>query len=123
MVSPPFSVQTYIEVHESRLSEFISEHYGRPWRMQQGLMLGQDTYMILDVDAGEEVDGWCNMDQTPEQLVQEWLDLPLNPEGKPEWHWKMDFERDHYIDAALLMNDLCKKGIVEPGRYLITIWW
>ena len=46
----PVQEKTYLEVWESELSRFVSAYYNRPWSMQQGEMLGQNTYRELDVD-------------------------------------------------------------------------
>ena len=77
-----------------------------------------------------------------------WLDrdpnAPLNPSkqelkqcnyywGKTEEdekHWKEDksnihmfYERNFYPDFQTVANDLCEKGLLEPGDYTIDIDW
>lgn len=122
-INPPFTASSYIEVWESAFSKFVSETYGRPWRMQQqGEMLGQDTYSIIEVD-GVSSDGW---DVGEEQTqLDEWLALPYPDPAlrDEEWLQKMTFEREHGVSADVILWDLCRRGIIEPGKYLILVWW
>lgn len=112
-----FETKTYIEVWESDLSEFVSEFYGRPWRMQQGEMLSQNTYKIIDVSPdGTE---WDEPEDS-EKILQSWLALPYTDSG---WEEDMRFERDNYLDVDVVLWDLCRKGIAPEGKYLITVWW
>lgn len=111
-----FKTHTYIDVEELKLSEFVTQTYGRPWRMQQGELLGQDTYRIIEVDA-ERPEFWTA--EEAEQKLREWLALPA-----PTNHWEeTDFERDKYISVDIILWDLCRRGIAPAGEYLIRIWW
>lgn len=120
MTSPSiFKSKTYIDVEEIDLSKFVSEYYGRPWRMQQqGDCMAQNTYEIIDVDP--EGTSW----ETPEELdqrIEEWLALPI-PDPN-DWKAVMDFERETFITAEVALWDLCRRGIAPVGKYLIRVWW
>lgn len=117
----PVQEKTYLEVWESELSRFVSAYYGQPWSMQQGEMLGQNTYRELDVDPqGPEF----NSALAAEQHLREWLALEPPPgQSRDDWAWKMDMERDHYISVDTIMWDLCRKGVIPAGKYLIKVWW
>lgn len=109
----PVQEKTYLEVSESELSRFVSAYYNRPWSMQQGEMLGQNTYRELDVDPqGPEF----NSALAAEQHLREWL--ALEPPAQ-----KMDMEGDRYISVDTIMWDLCRKGVIPAGKYLIKVWW
>lgn len=109
-----FKEHTYIDVEELDLAEFVSKTYGRPWRMQQGEMLGQDTYRIIEVEA-DRPDGWF-LSEAEDQL-REWLALPTNELA--DW----EFMREHYLPVDIILWDLCRKGIAPAGEYLIRVWW
>ena len=113
-----FKTKTYIEVWESDLSKFVSEFYGLPWRLQQqGDAMGQNTYLKIDVSS--EGTDWESPEEC-EQKLQEWRALP-KPEG---WEEVMNFERDHQaLSVDVVLWDLCRKGIIPEGEYLITVWW
>lgn len=113
-----FQRRSYIEVLESDLSKFVAEHYGRPWRMQQqGDMLGQHTYQKIqvtpegtDFDAPEEL----------ERQINHWLSLP---HPGTDWLAVMNFEREQYVGADVVLWDLCRCGLIPEGEYLILVWW
>lgn len=109
-----FETKTYIDVEELDLAEFVTKTYGRPWRMQQGEMLHQDTYRIIEVDP-ERPDGW--FDYEAENQLQEWLALPTD--DMEDW----EFVRERYLSVDIILWDLCRRGIAPAGEYLIRIWW
>lgn len=109
-----FKPKTYIDVEELRLAEFVTETYGRPWRMQQGEMLHQDTYRIIEVDP-ERPDGW-HFHEAVKQL-EDWLALPTDTMA--DW----EFMREHYLSVDIILWDLCRRGIAPAGEYLIRVWW
>lgn len=113
-----FQEKTYFEVWESDLSEFVARTYGRPWRLQQqGDMLGQNTY--LKIDVSQEGTDFSDAEEAEKEL-QAWLALPHPGDG---WKEVMDFERDQGLSVEIILWDLCRQGIIPEGEYLITVWW
>lgn len=100
-------------VWESDLSEFVSAIYGRPWRMQQGEMLGQNTYW------NEEVTGTEPWEEGERQLA-EWLALSHPGDG---WEEVMYFERYNYLGREVVLWDLCRRGLIPAGSYQVQVWW
>lgn len=84
---------------------FVSEHYGHEWRMSQW-EAGQDSYRTEDVSSdpdGSEFDDAAVI----ERRLALWLSGP-DTEDPP---------------ADMILWDLCRKGVIPPGTYLITKWW
>lgn len=107
----------YFDVWESDLSEFVSKLHGRPWSLQQGQMLGQNTYVDVVVDP-EGPDYY-----TPEEALEklsEWLEYP-DPET--DFSRKLDFIREKHLDVEIVMWDLCRRKLIQPGKYHIRVWW
>lgn len=117
MTSLKYTVADYYDVWESDLSEYVSELYGRPWSLQQGQMLGQNTY--VDVDVMSEGPDYYNDEEVEEQLT-EWLNYP-DPEASFER--KLDFIRERHLDVVIVMWDLCRRELIPPGKYHIRVWW
>ena len=120
MTSPSiFKQKTYIDVEEIELSKFVSEYYGRPWKMQQqGDCLAQNTYDIVDVDP--EGTEWASAEEA-EQEINDWLAKPV-PDPN-DWKAVMDFERETFVAADVVLWDLCRRGIAPVGEYLIRVSW
>lgn len=56
--------------------------------------------------------------------------LTFTVEAKePEYDWDRDelekftSNRTSDCSTSLILNDMCRKGIIEPGNYLINISW
>ncbi len=114
--------KTYFEIWESDLSKFISEHYNRPYRMQQqGEMMGQNSYDKIEVH--KDGDDWTGCDGfgSPEecrQMIEEWLAV-----DHTVFDYDFKFMREHYVPVDVLMWDLCQRNVIPPGEYLILVWW
>ena len=104
-----YEEKTYFELWEHEFSQFVSDFYGRPWSMQQGMCLGQNTYQTANIPEGECVG-----------KVDAWLNLPYDPDAP---YAAMHFERDHYVWYAAILDDLHAKGVIPAGNYLIKVWW
>jgi hypothetical protein len=101
------------------LDEFISNHYKRPFVLQQGEypeeMLSQNSVVFATVPQEEY------LDEDARVYLDNWLAWPI-PE-KDDWQGKMEFERKNYIPIEILLDDLYRKGKVPAGKYLIHVWW
>ena len=116
-----YSWKQYFEINEFDLSAFISEYYGRPFRMAAFYdHLGQNTYWFekveKDTDDESGIDGWPSAEEAKEAI-----DVWLAKDHTQIHAW--EFEREHGIDVGLLMWDLCQKDVIPPGEYLILVWW
>ena len=106
----PVQEKTYLEVWESELSRFVSAYYNRPWSMQQGEQLDQNTYQEFEVSAeGPEFVSALHAEAT----LKAWLALTPGPGRDP----------DDYVPVDTIMWDLCRKGVIPAGKYLIKVWW
>lgn len=107
-------------IWEVKLSELITETYGRPYRLQQGGMgefLGQDT--IVSVSVPEEAD------DVDVQLFAIWLQQDATPpaDSIARWKWKLEWERYKAAPIQPILNDLHEKGLLDAGDYVIHVWW
>lgn len=106
---------------ESDFSEAVAELYGRPFRLQQMDMRGNDSYMEFDVveewvpgsveDAAAAIQAW----------QEEWNEL--NASDASDLTKKLAAVRDQFIDFELLVVDLHERGELPVGRYLMKVWW
>lgn len=46
-----------------------------------------------------------------------WLETP------PEEHKRLFWERYFYPDFDMVIDDLTRRGLIEPGKYMINIDW
>ena len=94
-----FVQETYFTIDYGDLDEIIQEEYNCP---NFTSVLGQSNDSTIDLTITGDFDNWD--------------ELSL-----------LEFLKDHYQDeystTRILMNDLCRKGLIEPGNYLISICW
>lgn len=145
-------IETVHKIWESEFSDLVSEVYGRPYRLQQqGDCYAQDS--IIEITATEEdyPDDWVPYED--EITLEKWLsadpnapirnprydqyrELALQHPGKgyeklekDEWEGPgttthdLYWEREFYPPLEDLVNDLCKKGKIPAGDYVIHVWW
>lgn len=108
-----FKSKTYIDVWDGDLSRFVSEFYSRPWNMQQGMELSNESYVTVDVS--HEGPDYHTLEEA-EQKLQAWLGTPVGAD-------EVDFMRDKCIPIEIVLWDLCRRGIAPEGEYLIRVWW
>jgi hypothetical protein len=102
-------------IWESDFSEMVSKIYGRPYRFQQqGDMMGQDTIEKFTVPAIEE-------ELYGVVPLNEWRNAEPPHEG--DWKEEMRWKREYYPSLEEVVNDLYKRGLIEPGNYALHIWW
>lgn len=100
------------------LYPLVSDVFGRAWR---GEPEGQGTYITVDVspqgpefddaeEAGEDLARWLAM-SPPADLVDQWrIDLWWERQSDPP-------------STDVMLWQLCQRGIIPAGRYIITTWW
>lgn len=107
-----FTSKTYIDVWDGDLSNFVAEYYGRPWSMQQGMELSNESYVTVDVS--HEGPDYHTLEEA-EAKLEAWKSSPVEDE--------IDFVRENYIPIEIILWDLCRRGIAPEGEYLIRVWW
>jgi len=118
-----------IEVQE--WDKIVTETYGKPYSFQQ-----QDDCKsrgIVHITIPDEAEDFEN-DTVPEIVNHEdmgvsfkaWLErdpkTPLEEETE-QWSINLWWERNFYPNVQMIANDLCQKGIIEKGNYIINIDW
>lgn len=115
---------------------FVMEVYGRPYSLQQqgGCRNRSTVYITASPEVPEEYNSYTDRD-IPEELnssemgvtFKRWLardpKKPLSKEEPLNWQLQMWWERNFYPDVDVVANDLCKRGLLPPGKYTIEINW
>lgn len=108
----------YVVVWDHDLSLLVSDHHGRPWSMLRTGEYSQNSYVEIDVDA-DRPDGYLGDEAQAE--LDAWLAMPVPASDAP---WR---ERSAYDSAGpsvdVMLWDLCRCKVIEPGKYLIKVWW
>jgi hypothetical protein len=116
-------------------NDLVEKTYGRPYNFQQ-----QDGCKSRGIEIVETNPDWeCDYknDSVPEILNGEemgvsfkaWLERDPNQEFsdpnhiKTSWYLKLWWDRNFYPHVNMIAEDLCKKGLLEPGEYTIVINW
>lgn len=126
MTDPKLATHPRIVIGESDFSRYVSEHYGRPYNLQQqGDMLGQESAVKLTVPDPEDGE-WEGM--TMPTLVQ-WQEA-TPPGDHPEGGYdpnvsreNMRWEREYYPQLEAVANDLHAKGLLDAGEYILFVSW
>jgi hypothetical protein len=92
----------YMEIHYEDLNEFVSGHYGFDYDVVLDMEWGNDQKRDAYAD-----DTWEDGDDR-ELEFKEWIGLEA-PDGS------------YMLDSIL--TDLCIKGLIKKGNYLIDVWW
>jgi hypothetical protein len=101
----------YFSCHD--FMRYVKETYGKDIDIvsNHAEHTGQDTFVEIDVNTNNPDDGWWPSDnemwENPDKALQAWLD------------------GDDTINANenLILWDMCRKGIIFPGKYVTKIWW
>ena len=94
-----FAQETHFTIDYGDLDEIIQEEYNCP-NFTSCLGQSNDSRLTFHIDG--------NLNRFDEEELQEFL---------------RDHDQDEYGTTRLLMNDLCRKGKIESGHYLISISW
>jgi hypothetical protein len=113
----------------------VQETYGKPYSFQQ--QDGCKSRGIFRITIPDEAEDF-ERDIVPEIVnhremgvsFEAWLNRdPKQPliDGenieKEQWSIDLWWERNFYPNIQMVANDLCKKGIVKKGCYIIEIDW
>lgn len=119
MTDPALPHHTRTVIHESAFSRYVTNHYGRPYHLQQqGDMMGQEVstrFTVPDPEDGE----WEGMEAP---TLVDWLKAtpPTDEHDRTEI---LRWERDYYPQLGAVVNDLHTKGLLDAGEYLIYAEW
>lgn len=100
--------------------KFIKEYYDRDIDILAPIaeVFGNDSFVEIDVrkdlpDDGlrPEEEGLAN---NPEEAIERWL----SDEGDYQF-----LERELGINEVIILWDLCRKGIIPEGKYVMKAWW
>ena len=100
-------------------SKFVKEHYNREFDLieRNAPYMGNDSFLSIDVSKDEPNDWYPDEDDLasdPEDAISKW--------ASDEDDFKF-LENELGISEDLILWDLCKKGIIPEGTYIIQIWW
>ncbi len=126
------SNRQFVEVND--WDELVSKTYGKPYSFQQ-----QDGCKERGVEEINTDDEWLEdfenteipFEVNGEEMgvsFQTWLDTDPEDTKKhfnPNFSWQnnMFWDRNFYPHASMIAKDLCAKGLLEPGAYIINIDW
>ncbi len=118
-----------IEVQE--WDSIVTKTYGKPYSFQQ--QDGCKSRGIFRITIPDEAEDF-ERDTVPEIVNHEEMGVSFKAwmERDPKKLLEGDtgnhslglwWERNFYPDVQMIANDLCKKGIIEKGNYIIEIDW
>lgn len=129
-------IETVKKILSYELDDFIRKLYGKPYCFQQqaGCMERGNHYIeIIDPALYKPHSGFP--DSVEETIngndmcvsFKSWLETnPEEHKKRNEWSdalTKLFWQRNFYPCLEDIMQDLCKRGHIEPGEYMIEIDW
>jgi len=101
----------YLVLDEYHFSQYVSEHYKRPYCLQQqGDKLSNGSAVFLSV-PGEG----CG-DHYEAVSLEEWLNTPVDA-----YKYDFEFTRECYPELEIVASDLHAKGLLAAGEYIIQV--
>lgn len=71
-----------------------------------------------------DIDYECALDQHNDSSISVYIDGELTSNDETYLHRLINnFEHQDYKATRILMNDLCRKGYLPKGNYLINVNW
>lgn len=70
-----------------------------------------------------DIDFECALDKMNDSCVSYSIDGILNEYDEQELLKLLEGEPQEYNSEQILLNDMCRKGLIEKGNYLINISW
>lgn len=101
----------YFDVHD--LQKYIKQAYGKDLDLvkRHAEFSGNNTIVKIDARGEMPDEGWCPENimlySKPEEALEKWL------------------AGDDRINAneCLILWDMCRKGIIPKGEYIMDTWW
>lgn len=123
-----------IEVND--WDKLVTETYKRPYSFQQQDGCKERGNFYLTVSASDDYDDSHMPDSVPEEVNGEKMGVKFsawlardpkqklsNKDDQNSWSLDLWWDRNFYPEIEMVANDLCKKGLIEPGEYVINIDW
>ncbi len=112
--------------------ELVVKTYGKPYSFQQ--QDGCKPRGIFRLTVPQKAECEFENDSVPEEVnggemgvsFAAWLARdPAKKIPGQEYDFELElfWERNFYPDVQMVANDLCKKGLLEKGEYIINIHW
>lgn len=126
------NVVTTISVQD--WDEFVTETYGKPYSFQQQDGCRSRGTYNLDVSDEYDPDWAAGYDTIPDDVdtdemcvsLKVWLARdPKTPLRNQKYDFQLSswWERNFYPNIEVLAQDLCRRGLLKLGKYLIIIDW
>jgi len=111
--------------------DLVKETYGRPYNFQQqdGCKdRGTHQFTVPNTTSDFENDTVPEIVNHPEMGVSFKAWIARDPKAKlpnrdDEYSLELWWLRNFYPDFQMVANDLCARGLLEPGEYVINIDW
>lgn len=128
------NIQTKKVIDVNDWDDLVSETYGRPYSFQQQDDCKPRGTETITASKGDIEDYYTNdtvkeVVNGPEMGVsfKAWLardpKQPLSSGRADDFGLDLWWDRNFYPHVDMVANDLCKKGLLEEGEYLIDIDW
>ena len=126
-----YTTKKVIEVHD--WDKLVQKTYGKPYHFQQQDGCQERGIYNLNVSTKELEDCYDN-DTVPEIINGEDMGVSFKAwlaRDPKEWNGSEEderfihlfWDRNFYPCIEMVANDLCRKGLIEPGEYTINIDW
>jgi hypothetical protein len=130
-------VKTVKTIDVADWDKLVVETYGRPYDLQQqdgcmgrgGVDLtvpddeDEDEYMHPAADIPEVVNGRVMGVRFADWLARDPKKPIPGKDGGEKYMLDLFWHRTFYPDLQTVANDLCKRGLLKKGKYVIDIDW
>lgn len=123
-------------IKELNWDDLVSKTYGRPYSFQQQDKCkdrGLFEFTVPNEPCDYKNDSIVEKVNGPKMGVSFKAWLARDPKSPPkddekeyssqDWMIDLFWSRNFYPDFQMVANDLCEKGLIEPGEYAINIDW
>jgi len=120
-----YNVVRYVTLQD--WDALVENTYGRIYAFQQQGYKDRGTWSFVVPEVWDSYDEAEDAEQGKPTL-EEWLargPKAPTPGRKHGYEWEDDFwwSREFYPPFESVLRDLSKRGLVEPGKYILVIDW
>jgi hypothetical protein len=108
----------YFSCHD--FTDFVKEYYGKDVDVlsRWAEIYGNETFVDIKVCKEHPDDGWYvenkELWNNPGKVIQWWID------DADEFYSMFD---KVYVDENIILWDLCRKGVIPEGHYVMRAYW